>query len=273
MNDGNATIDAEKVRELAKLRVVLSVPGMSEVEVRRDIRYREESGQEFCIDVYTPPSAGNALPAVLFVAGYSDRGAIELLGFNLREWGCYVSWGQLVAASGFVGITCSCASPPEDMRQILNFVLEHADELHVDPGRVGIWAASGNGPTALSLLIDEATRLRFAVMCNTYMFDSDSDTSVADMAAQFGFAAPNAGKSVRDLASDVQFFVVRSGRDEAPGLNSSLDRFVENAISRNLQLNFVNLPEAPHGFDALHDTDESRATIRQILSFMHQATA
>ena len=178
----------------------------------------------------------------------------------------------------FLGTACCCLRAggyylfvlrtPTDAEDVLNFVREHAADLRVDRERIGICAFSGNGPTALSLLVGPATQLQFAVMCNTYMLDLEGDTTVADMAARIGFAAPNSGRSVCDLDQDMPIFLVRSGRDETPGLNQSLDRFAEQAIESNLPLRLVNLPHAPHGFDTLHDTEESKTTIQEILTFM-----
>jgi len=268
MNDEVPQPDVSRIRELAERRVVLDLPGMEKVRVRRDVAYRSDADGELGIDVYLPAGVSGALPAVIFVAGYSDAGILGLMGLRLKQWGGYVSWGELVAASGFVGITYSCTDPVVNVNEVLSFVRGHAEELNVDPERIGIWAASGNGPTALSLLLDRSVRLRFAVLCNTYMLDLDGRTDVADMAARFGFAAPNSGRTVEDLDPDVPLFLVRSGKDEIPGLNPTMDRFIEHAMEANLPLHVVNLPDAPHSFDTLHDTEQSRDTIRQILGFI-----
>ena len=273
MNDDTRRIDADKLLELTRLQVLLTVPGMTDVRVRHDIPYGSDRAEELGIDLYLPDGASGPLPAVVFVTGYKDQGARDLIGLRLKEWGPYVSWARLVAASGLASITYACAEPPENAMEVLRFIRENAGELHVDPDRVGIWTTSGNGPTALSLLMDRPTYLRFAVFSNTYMLDLDGDTTVADMALQFGFSAPNAGKSVADIDPDVSIFVVRSGRDEIPRLNPNLDRFIAHAVDSNLQLRFVNLPDAPHSFDLLHDTEETRRTIRQIVEFMQASTA
>jgi acetyl esterase/lipase len=91
------------------------------------------------------------------------------------------------------------------------------------------------------------------------------------MSARFGFSAPNDGKTVADLDESTPLFVVRSGQDTAPGLNGTLDRFVAAALESNLPITFVNLPHAPHAFDTLHDTGESRDVINWILAFMRTA--
>jgi hypothetical protein len=268
MNEDPEPVNTESLKELAKRRVVFGVPGMEHIEVRRDIPYRSGLSERLTIDLYLPPGCSSARPAVIFVAGYSDQGGLDLIGLRLKEWGAYVSWGQLVAASGLVGITYSCSEPPLNAKEVLDFVRKRSGEFNIDPARIGIWAASGNGPTALSLLMGGSTGLRFAVMSNTYMLDLDGDTTVADMAAQFGFAAPNAGKSVRDLDSGVPLLLVRSGNDEVPGLNQAMDRFIRHALESNLPIQLVNLADAPHSYDTLYDTDLSRQTIRQIVDFM-----
>jgi hypothetical protein len=268
MTDDMQQVDLQKLRELVERRVVLSVRGMQDVQVRRDIAYKSTTDEVSAIDVYCPPSSDSAMPAVVFVTGYRDKDGLDLIGLRLKEWGGYVSWGQLVAASGLVGITYSCSEPSVDAKEVQNFVRDHSAEFGIDPERIGIWAASGNGPTALSMLMGGSTGLRFAVLSNTYMLDLDGDTMVSDMAAQFGFSAPNVGKSVRDLDPQVPLFLVRSGKDEVPGLNQTIDRFARRAIEANLPIQLVNLPDAPHSYDTLHDTERSRETIQQIVHFM-----
>lgn len=268
MNNDRPEIDTEKLKALAKLRIVLDLPGMTDVPVRTDLTYRKSEAGELTMDVYSPPAAAGPRPALIFVTGYPDLRLMELTGLRLKDMGCYVSWAQAVALSGIVGIAYTSASPPEDAQAVLRYVRENAGVLGVDPARIGIWAASGNGPTALSLLMSADADLRCAVMCNTFMLDLDGDSAVASGSEMFGFAAPNAGKSIEEVPSAVPVFVVRSGNDEIPGLNGTIDRFVAGAIVSNRPVTLVNLPRAPHSFELHHDTEASRETIRQILSFL-----
>jgi hypothetical protein len=113
------------------------------------------------------------------------------------------------------------------------------------------------------------TSLKCAVLCYPYTLDLDGSTQVADAVKLFRFVNPSAGKSVSDLPPDLPLFIARAGRDEMPGLNESLDRFLFSALSCNLPITFVNHPVAPHAFDLFHDSDVSREIIRRILGFMH----
>lgn len=67
---------------------------------------------------------------------------------------------------------------------------------------------------------------------------------------------------------DVPLFVVRDGRDELPGLNESIDRFVAKALARNLPITVVNHADAPHAFDIMRDSETSRDIIGRLLGFL-----
>jgi hypothetical protein len=100
------------------------------------------------------------------------------------------------------------------------------------------------------------------------MLDFDGSSQVADAAARFGFVNPCAGKSVDDLPRDVPLFIARAGRDQMPGLNEAVDRFVVEALTRNLPITLVNHSAAPHAFDLFQDSEISREIIRQVLGFL-----
>ncbi len=257
--------------ELAKMTVVYSMPGVEAVTVRRDIPYRTTASGPLGLDVYYPPgaTAGDRRPAVLIVYGYSDAGFPNVFGRSFKEMGSTVSWAQLIAASGMVAIAYANREPVEDVRAVLEYVRDHASRLGVDETRVGLWAASGNGPLAVWLLMqkDWAT-LRCAVLCSGFMLDLDGSTGVADMQKTFRFANPCAGKSVDDVRDDVPLLIVRAGRDQFPGINDSIDGFMREAVRRDLPVTMVNHAGAPHAFDLFEDSEASREIIRQILRFM-----
>ncbi len=71
-----------------------------------------------------------------------------------------------------------------------------------------------------------------------------------------------------DLPANVPLFLVRSGRDEIPVLNYTLDPFVSAAIGRNLPVTLVNHPTSPHYFELNEDSALSRHIIDQMLAFM-----
>jgi hypothetical protein len=202
--------------QMPKKRVVYTMPGMETVTVRRDEPYRVTDAGALTMDVYYPPDSktGVRTPAVLFVTGFSDLGAEKMLGSKFKEMGSFVSWAQLTAASGLVSITYANREPG-DVHDALHHLQQNAASLGIDGNRIGVWACSGHGPNALSVLMAHGRDgLRCAVLAYPYTLDVDGSTRIADAAKQFHFVTPAAGKSVDDLPRDLPLMVVRgSGRN------------------------------------------------------------
>jgi len=258
--------------EMATKKVLYHLPGEDSVVIRRDVEYQTTSDGPLTADFYYPPNveSGARLPAVLFVIGYSDVGAQAMLGCRFREMESFISWGKLAAASGLVGITYSTGKEPAaDVHAIVQYVRENAATLEIDENRIGVWACSGHGPVALSLLMQGGQEyLKCAALCYAILLDLDGSASVAELAQTFRFVNPNVGKSVEDLPRELPLFLGRCGRDEVPHLDEVMDRFVAKALAANLPVALVNHPEAPHAFDITHDSETSREIIRQVLAFL-----
>lgn len=50
-------------------------------------------------------------------------------------------------------------------------------------------------------------------------------------------------------------FLARAGQDAIPGINASIDRFMDAALLTNRALEFVNHPTGRHGFDLTAEPD------------------
>ncbi|HKQ75205.1 MAG TPA: alpha/beta hydrolase [Blastocatellia bacterium] len=258
--------------EITKKKLVYQIPGMDAVTIRRDAEYRATEAGALTMDLYYPPDSNSEarVPAVVFVGGYPDPGVQKVLGCKMKEMESYVSWGQLVAASGLVACAYTTGKEPAtDLHALLQTLRQNSADWGIDENRIGVWACSGNVPNALSFLMQEAREyLKCAVLCYGWMLDLDGYAHMAEAAKRLGFVNPCAGKSVEDLPRDTPLFIARAGRDEIPHLNETLDRFLGKALTCNLPVSFVNHAEAPHAFDVLHDSQTSREIIRQILAFM-----
>jgi hypothetical protein len=190
------------------------------------------------------------------------------LGCNLREMEFVVSLAQLIAASGMAAIAYSTSDPARDAGRVIDFIARNGAGLRIDPGRLGVWAASGNVPVALGLLMERRPGVRAAVLSNGYTLDTGGSTAVADAAAAYRFVDATAGRSIRDLPGDLPIFVVRCGRDENPGLNDALDRFAGDALRENLPITFVNHAAVPHAFEINDDSALSRHILDGMISFL-----
>jgi hypothetical protein len=221
------------------------------------------------MDFYYLPDEeqGAPKPAVILVTGYSDDGAKRTLGCRFKEMGAFISWAELLAASGMVAVTYA-NHDPADVHLAIRHVRGAATTYGIDQQRLGLWACSGHGPNALSVLMQHPGAFKCTVLLYPYTLDSGNRTHVADAAGQFHFVNATAGKGVDDLRCDVALFVARAGCDQMPGLNDALDRFVGNLLARNQPLTVVNHATGPHAFDLFDDSDASREVIRRALGFL-----
>ena len=257
-----ADADDAEPGDLLTRRVLYDLPGMDAVRVRRDVAYTMPADAELTMDVYSPPgrTVADRSPAVVLVPGFP--GAVKRIG-------SFVSWAELMAASGLVAITCATREPVTDMEAALGYVREHAASLGIDGERMGLLACSGHVPNALSVLArPRRGYLKCAAFCFGYMLDLDGSAAVADAARQYGFSNPCTSGTFEDLPRRTRLFVARAGRDEYPGLNTALDSFLAAAVRDNRPVTFVNHATGPHAFDVMDDSSATRDVIRQVLSFL-----
>ncbi len=73
---------------------------MDAVRVQRDLIYKQDNGAELKMDIYLPPaqSGTTLLPGVLLLHG----GGLPSTMGSAKDWGVFVSYGQLLAASGLI---------------------------------------------------------------------------------------------------------------------------------------------------------------------------
>jgi hypothetical protein len=57
----------------------------------------------------------------------------------------------------------------------------------------------------------------------------------------------------KDAGTITPLFIARAGRDEVPTMDDSIDRFVKEALAKNIALTFANHPQGVHGFDNQND--------------------
>jgi dienelactone hydrolase len=143
-----------------------------------------------------------------------------------------------------------------------------ADALGIDPDRIGLWAFSGGGPFLSAALRDRPSFVRAIV----------AFYAVLDLRAKPpGASAAVTDEMRRDLSPLVHLgaegpaiapiFLARAGLDH-PFLNGPLDRFVQEALARNLTLEVMNHAAGRHGFDILDDDARSREIIARTLEFL-----
>jgi len=225
--------------EVATRRVLYEIPGMQSIQPR-DFEFAGADGESLPGRIYLPEATDLAPGVVVIVEGYPDPGFVKHVGCRFMDMQWSISVAQLIAASGMAAITYANRQPAADAAAIIDHVITHAPRLGIDASRIALWATSGHGPVAISLL----DRASCAVLSNP----------VTEGAGMVSLSVP--------------IFLIRSGNDETPGLNVSLDRFIATALAQNQPMTVVNHHEAPHSFDLYHDSSTTRLILRQGLTFL-----
>ena len=190
------------------------------------------------------------------------------------EWGVFVSYGELAATSGCVGVAFNhrLYAPTDyptsqaDMQAALDYLRRHADDLGIDADRIGVWVFSGGGPLLAWCLRDRPAFVRcllasYALLDVRHLLPPDADAERVARAHAFSPAA-----HLGAAAETLPIFVARAGRDSAI-FNTSIDEFVREALAANASLDFANHASGQHGFDILDDDERSREIIGRAIMF------
>jgi len=272
---GQQREDPPWLKEFVNKRIVYQVPGMRNVRVKRNIGYKSARGRELQMDVYSPPSSRRRLPAVLFIHG--GRIPPNLLT-TPKDWAVYVSFGELAAVSGFVGVTFnhrfytweSLPDSQADVMDAIKYVRANAATLGVDPDRIILWAISAGG-----IFLSEPLRDRPAYISALVGYYVELDLRNARQVAP----ATVSDETLRDFSPAYYFekagqnqifppmLIARAGLDDAD-LNGGLDRFVQLALKNNISIELFNHPGGHHGFDIEDDNERSREILKRTIEFI-----
>ena len=267
--------DPPWLKEMLYKRIVYTTPAMRQVKVRKDLTYRRVAGAELKMDVYSPAnSQSRALrPAIVFIHG----GRIPPnLRTKPKDWGVFISYGQLVAASGYVGVTFnhrfytwnSLDDSQSDVTELITYVRNNAESLGIDKDKIILWAVSAGG-IFLSQTLRDAPQYVRCLVCFYAELDLQNlrkvaPASVTDEMLREYSPVYHLSKNKKGVPP---IFIARAGLDDSD-LNGGIDRFVQIALSNNLTIDLYNHAEGHHGFDVEDNDQRSREIIRQALEFI-----
>jgi dienelactone hydrolase len=258
--------------EVWRMRNVYQVPGMEQIQARRDLVYKQIDGLDLRLDVYQPSEERAGLrPAVLLVHG--DLPPELILG--TKDKGPFVSLGQLVAASGLVAVTFDHRSTEQftkmpdvgsDIADLIEFVRREGPALGIDPDRLCVWAFSAGVPYGVQVGLREAG-VRCIVAYYGPLDLQHLHGHLPPVVTQDALRDASPLAQIEAMTAVVPLLVVRAGQDQ-PWINVAIDRFVQQALTRNLAVNLMTHPEGPHAFDILDDSKRSREIVRRTLDFI-----
>lgn len=222
--------------------LVYQQEGMEKVTVKRMV-FKTIGQTKLQLDVYFPPDMKTPGKVPLVIIHNCS-------GMELPDWRNYQDMARLIALSGIAAITYqSRPYNKEDSEDLIEFIRTHGEGLQVDADRMGIFTTSGNATIGVPLVLD---KMRKYIRC-----------------AAIYYGMPDTIESIKPLRQDISLFITRAGLDEFRA-NRNIDRFIEEALNSDLDMQLVNYPEGHHGFDVLDNTETSKTIIRQTLHFFRE---
>ncbi len=287
MSDQDYIEELPEEDDLLEQRVVYTIPGMKKARVQKDITYKTIEDLELKLDVYHPAdhSKSTLLPAVVLIHGDGPQEYLK----DIKDSGQYVSWGQLIAASGLIAVIANhrsteglhnVAGVANDVDDLISYVRDHTRTLRTDGEKLCIWTASAGGPFGLRAGLFETPPFVNCIVCY-YGFTElkayydglyeDSEEELVETPPLFSeddFAEFSATEYILNRAGDIApIFIARAGLDY-PILNQALDSFINEALAQNVELTVMNHPTGQHGFDVRDDDARSNEIIQATLEFL-----
>lgn len=256
--------------------IVYSVPGMDKVKVHPDIVYKRDGRDEMKMDIFIPPDleSGTRLPAVVFVHG----GPLPSGMRNIKDADFFRSYGKLMAASGFAGVTFNhrfTGIDPKameisfsDVETAIQFIRSKSSSYHIDPDRIALWVFSGGG-THLSVALHN--RMKF-IRCMVSYYGLLDIRTLAQLTRQAPPESFERYNPITYLTKDYDYrppvFIACAGRDYLPQINLDANKFVSRMRSLNSDIKLLIHPSGRHGFDYLNNDDQSRHIIKETVIFL-----
>ena len=204
------------------------MPGTDRVRVDRNRPYKTVSGVGLLADVYRPADTADPYPAVVLIhGGPVPAGSIP------KNMGCFVSWGETLAASGLAAVTfnhrfyggAQLFEAARDVEDAVAWVRSEAVELGIDPTRLALWAFSGGGPFLSLALREGAPAFRALVAYYAVLDLRETPPDPAAPISDEDRLALSPAHHVESGRPVPPVLVARAGLDH-PSLNATIDRFV-----------------------------------------------
>jgi len=259
----------QKFKQLVNMPVVYKVVKAEDVRVTSDVAYLDRKAYAK-MDIYEPSSSKVHLCPMIFLV--HGKTPIET---NPKDWGLYVSWGNLLASEGFIAVvlTHGLAIPSahledagEDLVAALKFMKVNSSKYQADTTRISAIAFSAGVPLLSTILENKQDGIKSLVAFYGFM-----DANEAAM-----FASEN--KRTLDRFSLIKYadgkrpfppiFIARAGLESNAGLNGTIDTFTQKALDLNMSFTIVNHPNGVHGFDNQNNDARTKEIIEQLIVFL-----
>ncbi len=250
--------------------------------IERDVTYCTMEGVELKMDIYYPKAVTGVRPAVMYVHGGGWTSGNKADGAGIQDISALQQAGILTVSVDYrLAPEYKFPAMIEDVKCAVRFLRAHAEELNIDPNRIGAYGGSAGGHLVNMLGVTDPSA-GFDV--GEYLEYSSRVQAVvdmfgpADLTVEFPGGYGRLGDTVfggfdAALASPVTYvtsddppFLILQGDQDTLVLPEQSQILYDRMVSANIPVTLGMVKNAGHGFVPTNgNIDPSRIQITQMI--------
>jgi hypothetical protein len=219
-------------------------PNMEAVKKRQDIIYKESNGMLLKLDVYYSDNINfSCVPTVILVHGSAP---IE----SIKDIKLFQSWGKVLAAYGFNTVVFNWRPEenPEDIKDLIYFLLDNSDELQLNSCNLSIFAFSAGVETGVKNIMEINTGFIKKIIA----YYGKIDSSIVEMINK----------------TCLPKFLIAMGALDDVYLPDCNDSFIKEAKNLGCDVEFMLHSKGEHGFEVFNEGEETNRIIEHTIKFI-----
>lgn len=163
------------------------------------------------------------------------------------------------------------ADAASDVDDLLRYIRDNAATLDIDADLLAIWVCSAGGPVGLHAALADAPSAVRCIVAYYAIMDAELSSELAAQGITAEMLRPYSAIALLQARGRPipPLLIARAGKDN-PRLNATIDRFIEEALAKNVALDVMNHPDGQHAFDVLDDDPRSHEIIQRTLAFLRR---
>lgn len=219
-------------------------PNMDAVEKRQDVVYKTINEKLLKLDVYYSTNTNlSNVPTVIVVHGSSS---IE----DIKDIKLFQSWGKVLAASGFNTVVFNWRpeTNPEDIKDLIYFILDNSDELKLNISNISIFAFS----SGVEIGVKNVMEINTGFINKIITYYGKIESSIIELI---------------NTSHLPKFFIAMGALDDIYPSDCN-NKFIKEARELGCEIEFILHSAGEHGFEVFNEGEETNRIIEQTIRFV-----
>lgn len=219
-------------------------PNMDTVEKRQDVVYKTINEKLLKLDVYYSTNTNlSNVPTVIVVHGSSS---IE----DIKDIKLFQSWGKVLAASGFNTVVFNWRPEknPEDIKDLIYFLLGNSDELKLNISNISIFAFS----SGVEIGVKNVMEINTGFINKIITYYGKIESSIIEMI---------------NTSHLPKFFIAMGALDDIYPSDCN-NSFIKEVKELGCEVEFILHSSGEHGFEVFNEGEETNRIIEQTIRFV-----